>query len=60
MWEIIDPLYYACSRLRYIGSGDQRSGIFRVRLILYKGTPISLSDGTLIQKGNILLKNSFT
>ncbi|MBP1155384.1 MULTISPECIES: hypothetical protein [unclassified Paenibacillus] len=56
IWDILDPIYYACTQLRYIGGVDQRSNAFRVRLTLYKGRPIALSDGTVIQKGDILLK----
>ncbi|WP_254611210.1 hypothetical protein [Paenibacillus sp. JMULE4] len=56
IWDIIDPIYYACTRLRSIGGGNEKSSAFRVRLTLYQGRPITLSDGTMIQKGDILLK----
>ncbi|MGF9712870.1 YkoP family protein [Paenibacillus naphthalenovorans] len=56
VWDILDPIYYACTRLKYIGGGDRKSSAFRVRLTLYKGRPVSLADGTTIQKGDLLLK----
>lgn len=54
VWDMVDPLYYACSRLKYI-PGD-KTNIFRVRLTKYKGRSIVLSDGTSIKKNDLLLK----
>jgi hypothetical protein len=56
IWDILDPIYYACTRLRYIGHGNLKSSTFRVRLTTYKGRNVCLSDGTKIQNGDILLK----
>lgn len=55
IWNIIDPIYYACSRLKCIGQQGPKS-TFRVRLTLYKGRNVLLSDGTQISKGDLLLK----
>jgi hypothetical protein len=57
VWGALDPIYYACSRLEYVGR--TRSGcqpIFRVRITRYKGREVVLSDGTKIQKNDLLLK----
>lgn len=54
IWNILDPYYYACSRLTYVtASGDN---IFRIRLTKYKGREIVLSDGTHIKKNDTLVK----
>jgi hypothetical protein len=52
-WRLFDPLYYACTRLRYV---DDENNIFRVRLLCYRGQTLTLSDGTRIEKGDLLLK----
>ena len=57
VWGAFDPIYYACSRLEYVG--DTWKGcqpIFRVRATRYKGREVVLSDGTKIQKNDLLLK----
>lgn len=57
VWGALDPIYYACSRLEYVE--NKRDGcrpIFRVRITKYKGREIVLSDGTKIQKNDLLLK----
>ncbi|MBA2875962.1 YkoP family protein [Thermaerobacillus caldiproteolyticus] len=56
VWGIFDPIYYACSRLEYIEDPDQNRHIFRVRVTKYKGRDVILSDGTKIQKNDLLLK----
>ncbi|GIP31562.1 hypothetical protein [Paenibacillus sp. J2TS4] len=56
IWNFMDPLYYACTRLRYVGQGGRNCSIFRVRLTSYRGRNITLSDGTPINKGDTLLK----
>ncbi|MDQ0155042.1 YkoP family protein [Robertmurraya andreesenii] len=54
IWNWLDPFYYSCSRLTYVtSSGDN---IFRIRLTKYKGRAITLSDGTMIQKNDTLVK----
>lgn len=52
-WRFIDPIYFFFTRLTYIRPGEN---IFRVRLTRYKGHPVTLSDGTDIQKNDLLLK----
>ncbi|OQP06103.1 hypothetical protein B1690_09710 [Geobacillus sp. 46C-IIa] len=57
MWGVIDPIYYACSRLEYAGEArDGLRSIFRVRPLQYKGETIRLSDGTTIAANDWLLK----
>lgn len=53
LWSLIDPIYYHCTRLSYLPS---EGNILRVRLTKYKGRCIVLSDGTLINKNDILVK----
>lgn len=54
VWNFFDPFYYSCTRLTYItGEGDN---IFRIRLTKYKGRSIILSDGTKINKNDMLVK----
>jgi len=56
IWKLLDPFYYRFTRLRYIEKSSHNKGIFRVRLTKYKGQPIRLKDGTLIQKNDVLLR----
>ncbi|MFA1821361.1 hypothetical protein ACDX78_14490 [Virgibacillus oceani] len=56
VWNIIDPIYYTFSRLCYVPDTNQHNTVFRVRLTRYKGSAITLSDGTSIKKNDILLK----
>lgn len=53
LWRITDPLYYLLTRLHYI---NDKNNIFRVRTTIYKGYPLTLSDGTKINKNDILIK----
>jgi len=53
VWTLLDPVYYLFTRLKYI---DRHQSIFRVRLTNYKGFPVTLSDGTVINKNDILIK----
>ncbi len=57
LWLIIDPIYFMFTRLVYIDGvkGSDRN-IFRVRLTRYKGKESILSDGTVIQKNDLLIK----
>lgn len=54
VWNVIDPVYYACTRLKCIHHED--GSAFRVRLTTYRGRNILLSDGTVIKRGDTLLK----
>ncbi|GAA0492107.1 hypothetical protein GCM10008986_17930 [Salinibacillus aidingensis] len=57
LWLYFDPLYFRFTRLKYIGMHrGSTSNIFRVRLTRFKGGPIRLSDGTVIEKNDLLLK----
>jgi len=55
MWSLLDPFYFALNRLAYVESG-RIGNIFRVRLLRYRGHPITLSDGTCIRRGDVLVK----
>lgn len=52
-WSVIDPIYYYCTRLTYLPC---ENNIFRVRLTRYKGKKIVLSDGTPINRNDLLVK----
>lgn len=56
VWDLMDPLFFACTRLSYVGHNGRKNSLFRVRLTCYKGRRVFLSDGTIIQKGDFLLK----
>jgi hypothetical protein len=51
----MDPLYYHCSNLTYLSSKGEEN-IFRVKLTKYKGRDLVLSDGTQINKNDLLVK----
>lgn len=55
IWSIIDPIYYSFTRLVCVDRKTNKN-VFRVRLMRYRGKDITLSDGTVIQKNDILLK----
>ena len=55
LWSIVDPLYYRCTRLTYL-SNSTVDNIFRIRLTNYKGKPKVLTDGTIINKNDTLVK----
>ncbi|WP_253298156.1 hypothetical protein [Paenibacillus sp. MSJ-34] len=55
VWNMVDPIYYACTRLRCVGQ-DRKNSTFRVRLTSFKGRNVHLSDGSVIEKGDTLLK----
>ena len=55
-WNAVDPVYYHCTRLRYIRDSEQQNTLFRVRITRYKGTSVMLQDGTVIRKNDLLLK----
>lgn len=53
-WHKLDPYYFSCTRLKYVTEyGDN---IFRIRLTKYRGRNIILSDGTRINKNDLLVK----
>ncbi len=54
VWSVLDKFYYLCSRLEYTDKHEQH--IFRVRLLKYRGEDLTLSDGTIFTKGDLLLK----
>nr|WP_097157970.1 hypothetical protein [Bacillus oleivorans] len=56
LWSIVDPIYYYFTRLRYLDSPAGSPPIFRVRLTKYKGRNVVLSDGTAINRNDILVK----
>ncbi|MRX73291.1 hypothetical protein GJU40_14175 [Bacillus lacus] len=56
LWNFIDPVYYFFSSLICLSGGDGEGSVFRVRLTRYKGVPVTLSDGTSIKRGDMLLK----
>jgi hypothetical protein len=56
IWYLLDPIYYSFTRLTYVRDETERKLIFRVRDTRYKGRQIILSDGTVIQKNDRLLK----
>ncbi|GGC94525.1 hypothetical protein GCM10007216_26560 [Thalassobacillus devorans] len=57
LWTLFDPLYYRVSRLTYIpGNNKKINNVFRVRIMAYKGSGITLHDGTRIQKHDKVLK----
>jgi hypothetical protein len=57
LWLIFDPIYYALTRLTYL---EEKESVipcaFRVRVTKYKGRQIILSDGTIINKNDKLIK----
>ncbi|MGM7701405.1 YkoP family protein [Pseudalkalibacillus sp. Hm43] len=57
IWSFLDPLYYMFTRLTYLDRcAGSRGCIFRVRLTRYKGRTITLSDGTVFKKNDVLVK----
>lgn len=56
LWKLIDPIFYFFSRLHYIWEDNRKKSIFRVRVTKYKGKNIILSDGTRIDRNDLLLK----
>jgi hypothetical protein len=55
-WNFIDPIYYNLTRLTCIHKENPEKNILRVRLTRYKGRKVFLSDGTKINKNDILVK----
>lgn len=55
IWNILDPVYYSLTRLTYVGPKSDNN-IFRVRLTRFRGRGGTLADGTVLHKGDLLLK----
>lgn len=55
-WSLIDPLYFYFSRLTYPPCVEKEENILRIRLTKYKGRNVTLSDGTTIEKNDLLVK----
>ncbi len=55
-WNLFDPIYYNFTRLTYIDTETPEENILRVRLTRYKGRDVILSDGTQVNKNDILVK----
>lgn len=55
-WNLFDPIYYNFTRLTYLDTETPEKNILRVRLTRYKGRNVTLSDGTQINKNDILVK----
>src|SRR5699024_3174219 len=56
LWNMIDPVYFHCTRLCYVPENEKNNTVFRVRLTRYKGRSTVLDDGTPIKKNDVLLK----
>ncbi|AIE60311.1 YkoP family protein [Bacillus methanolicus] len=56
IWSLIDPIYFFCSRLTYPPCEGTEGNILRIRLTKYKGRNIVLSDGTQINRNDLLVK----
>lgn len=56
IWYVIDPIYYWCTRLRYVPADEDFDTVFRARLTRYKGKSVVLRDGTRINKNDLLVK----
>ncbi|WP_257467550.1 YkoP family protein [Peribacillus asahii] len=52
IWNLVDPIYYRLSHLNYL----PEKNILRVKLTRYKGRNVILSDGTAINKNDLLIK----
>ncbi|TCP26575.1 hypothetical protein EV207_1195 [Scopulibacillus darangshiensis] len=54
IWAFFDPLYFAFTRLTYLG--ERQTSILRIKLVRYKGKDVLLSDGTKIRKNDVMIK----
>ncbi|MYL56648.1 hypothetical protein GLW20_03920 [Virgibacillus halodenitrificans] len=55
-WNLIDPIYFRFTRLGNVEDSNDKRTIMRVRLTKYKGRTLTLEDGTVIHKNDLLLK----
>lgn len=56
VWSKWDPIYFSFSRLDFVKNEWGKQTIIRVRLTRYKGRNITLMDGTIIHKNDLLIK----
>src|SRR5699024_3174186 len=56
LWKIIDQANVKCSRLCDVLKHEQIKTVLRFRLTRYQGRSVILSNGTTVQKGDMLLK----
>ncbi|MFC4322778.1 YkoP family protein [Litchfieldia salsa] len=56
IWTILDPIYYFFTRLHYLNGEGMEQPIFRIRLTRYKGLPLKLSDGTVVNRNDLMIK----
>lgn len=56
VWNAVDSIYYNITRLHYVPDNHKHNTLFRVRLTKYKGSTVTLQDGTIIYKNDLLLK----
>lgn len=56
VWAILDSFYFFCTRLQCLEQITGNTNIFRIRLTRYKGREVVLSDGTSIEKNDLLVK----
>lgn len=56
VWNLVDPIYCSFTRLQLIIPNRKEDAVFRVRLTKYKGNDVILSDGTKINKNDLMLK----
>lgn len=54
LWGVIDQIYYQFNRLQLVDIGEEN--VFRVRVATYRGEPLALEDGQVIQAGDFFLK----
>ncbi|WP_245843824.1 YkoP family protein [Oceanobacillus rekensis] len=55
-WNFMDPIYYHFTRLENITNEEGEKTMIRVRLTRYRGRTVTLEDGTVINRNDILLK----
>lgn len=56
VWSKWDPIYFSFTRLDHVKNEWGKQTIMRVRITKYKGENITLMDGTIIHKNDLLLK----
>ncbi|HEY4553198.1 MAG TPA: hypothetical protein VIG80_08390 [Bacillaceae bacterium] len=56
LWMVFDPIYYFFTRLEHLKNAYGNKTVLRVRLTRYKGREMTLSDGTVIRRNDLLVK----